>query len=70
VFFGCSNYAKSKCDFVSWDRPVPKPCPQCGAVFIVQKVLRSGTKLRCIAQGCGYTAEGEEGDAEASSQAS
>jgi DNA topoisomerase-1 len=69
VFFGCSNYAKSKCDFVSWDRPVPKPCPQCGAAFLVQKVLRSGTKLRCIAQGCGYTAEGDEADSEAKDQA-
>jgi DNA topoisomerase I len=70
VFFGCSNYAKAKCDFVSWDRPIPKPCPQCGAVFIVQKVLRSGTKLRCIAEGCGWGADGEEGDAEPSVQAS
>ncbi len=64
VFFGCSNYAKSKCDFVSWDRPLPKPCPQCGASFIVQKVLRSGTRLRCIAEGCGYAADPEDGEAE------
>ncbi len=63
VFFGCSNYAKSKCDFVSWDRPIPKPCPQCGAVFIVQKVSRSGTRLRCIATGCGWGADAEDGEA-------
>ncbi|HEX7500464.1 MAG TPA: type I DNA topoisomerase, partial [Polyangia bacterium] len=63
VFFGCSNYAKSKCDFVSWDRPIPKPCPQCGAVFIVQKVSRSGARLRCIAVGCGWGADAEEGEA-------
>jgi DNA topoisomerase-1 len=61
VFFGCSNYAKSKCDFVSWDRPIPKPCPQCGAVFIVQKVSRSGARLRCIAVGCGWGADADEG---------
>ena len=60
VFFGCSNYAKSKCDFVSWDRPIPKPCPQCGAVFVVQKVSRSGSRLRCIAVGCGWGADVEE----------
>jgi len=64
VFFGCSNYAKSKCDFVSWDRPIPKPCPSCGAVFIVQKVLRSGTRLRCIAEACGWATESESGDIE------
>jgi len=62
VFFGCSNYGKTKCDFVSWDRPVPKACPQCGAAFLVQKVSKSGTRLRCIAEGCGYAAEPEENE--------
>jgi DNA topoisomerase I len=70
VFFGCSNYAKSKCDFVSWDRPMAKPCPNCGAVFVVQKVLRSGARLRCIAVGCGWGADADEGDAEPEVRAS
>ena len=70
VFFGCSNYAKTKCDFVSWDRPMPKPCPSCGAVFVVQKVLRSGARLRCIAMGCGWGADADEGDAEPQVRAS
>jgi DNA topoisomerase I len=70
VFFGCSNYAKSKCDFMSWDRPLPKPCPQCGAAFIVQKVLRSGARLRCIANGCGWGAESDDSDGEPNVQAS
>jgi DNA topoisomerase-1 len=60
VFFGCSNYAKTKCDFVSWDRPIPRACPQCGATFLVQKVNKSGIRLRCIAEGCGYAAEPED----------
>ena len=64
VFFGCSNYSKSKCDFVSWDRPIPKPCPTCGAPFVVQKVLRSGTRVRCIAEGCGWGAESEDNEPE------
>ena len=42
VFFGCSNYSKTKCDFVSWDRPLPQPCPKCGAKFVVQKVSKAG----------------------------
>jgi DNA topoisomerase-1 len=67
VFYGCSNYAKSKCDFVSWDRPVPRPCPSCGAAFVVQKVLRSGTRLRCLAAGCGWGADGDDGDLEQAS---
>jgi DNA topoisomerase-1 len=60
VFFGCSNYAKTKCDFVSWDRPIPRACPQCSAPFLVQKVNKSGVRLRCIAEGCGYAAEPED----------
>ncbi|MBN2577047.1 MAG: type I DNA topoisomerase [Deltaproteobacteria bacterium] len=67
VFYGCSNYTKSKCDFVSWDRPVPKPCPKCGAPFVVQKVTRSGVRLRCIAEGCGWTAASEDSDLEQAS---
>jgi DNA topoisomerase-1 len=59
VFFGCSNYSKTQCDFVSWDRPIPKPCPTCGAPFIVQKVSKAGTRLRCIKPECDYTADAE-----------
>jgi len=59
VFFGCSNYSKTGCDFVSWDRPLPRPCPSCGAKFIVQKVSKAGTRLRCINQGCDWTADDE-----------
>jgi DNA topoisomerase-1 len=56
VFFGCSNYAKTQCDFVSWDRPVPQACPQCGAAFLVKREnRRGGGRVRCIADGCGYS---------------
>jgi DNA topoisomerase I len=65
VFFGCANYSKTKCDFVSWDRPVPRACPSCNAVFIVEKVSKAGVRLRCLAEGCGYTADKEDADAEA-----
>jgi DNA topoisomerase-1 len=61
VFFGCSNYSKTKCDFVSWDRPIPQPCPQCGAAFLVQKVSKAaGTRIRCIKEGCDYAADAAE----------
>ncbi|NOX87403.1 MAG: type I DNA topoisomerase [Calditrichaeota bacterium] len=46
VFYGCSNYPK--CDFVSWDKPVNKECPQCGNRYMVEKNLKSkGLILRC-----------------------
>jgi DNA topoisomerase-1 len=39
IFFGCANYPK--CDFVSWDRVVPDPCPVCGD-YVVAKNKRGG----------------------------
>ncbi|HET7814505.1 MAG TPA: type I DNA topoisomerase [Candidatus Baltobacteraceae bacterium] len=47
VFYGCANYPK--CDFVSWDRVVPQPCPVCGS-YVVAKTRRGGTTvLECSA---------------------
>jgi DNA topoisomerase-1 len=31
LFYGCANYPE--CDFASWERPVRKPCPQCGGLM-------------------------------------
>ena len=33
IFYGCSNYPK--CDFTSWNRPLPTPCPACGGLLVV-----------------------------------
>lgn len=47
IFYGCANYPK--CDFVSWDRVVPEPCPVCGS-YVVAKTKRGGvTVLECHA---------------------
>jgi DNA topoisomerase-1 len=54
VFYGCSNYSKTKCDFVTWDLPINETCPQCNAPFLVKKELRSGVSVRCVTPGCGY----------------
>ncbi len=60
VFYGCSNYTKTKCDFVTWDLPVNEVCPSCNAPFLVKRELKSGTVLKCVTEGCGYTRrEGE-----------
>jgi DNA topoisomerase-1 len=68
VFFGCSNYAKTGCDFVLWDRPIPETCPQCGAVFLVKREnRRGGGRIRCVADGCGYSRETGTPDAEGGS---
>ncbi|MBV8074628.1 MAG: type I DNA topoisomerase [Candidatus Eremiobacteraeota bacterium] len=45
IFYGCANYPA--CDFVSWDRVVPEPCPVCGA-YVVAKTRRGGAvHLEC-----------------------
>ena len=62
VFFGCSNYSKTQCDFVSWDRPMPQPCPKCAAPFVVQKISKAGTRLRCLdpnKTGCDWAVDAE-----------
>jgi DNA topoisomerase-1 len=59
-FYGCSNFQKSGCDFVLWDRPVPEPCPLCGAAFLVTASKRRGGGLRCATEGCEHTAKPEE----------
>ncbi|HEU5056250.1 MAG TPA: type I DNA topoisomerase [Kofleriaceae bacterium] len=58
-FYGCSNYSKTSCDFVAWDRPIPEPCPECGAKFLVKKETRAGTTVKCLS--CDYKkSEGEQ----------
>ncbi|QDH22843.1 type I DNA topoisomerase [Saccharibacillus brassicae] len=50
IFYGCDQYPE--CDFVSWDRPSPKPCPVCSSLM-VEKRSKQGTKLQCTS--CDHT---------------
>ena len=53
VFYGCSNYPK--CNFVSWDRPVNKECPECEAPFLVERTAKTKKPyLACNDKTCGY----------------
>ncbi len=53
VFYGCSKFPS--CNFASWDKPVAKPCPQCGAPFMVEKeTKKEGRIYKCINEICGY----------------
>lgn len=44
TFFGCSRYPE--CDFVSWDKPSPRPCPKCNKMMI-EKKGKKGTSIQC-----------------------
>jgi len=46
TFYGCANYPA--CDFVSWDRVVPEPCPICGA-YVTAKSRRGAVTFECSA---------------------
>ncbi|HVM96340.1 MAG TPA: type I DNA topoisomerase [Candidatus Acidoferrales bacterium] len=64
TFYSCGRYPQ--CKFATWDRPVPEPCPQCNAPFIVEKTTkRYGTVRRCLSEGCKYQETIAEPEAEA-----
>ena len=48
TFFGCERYPE--CDFVSWNKPVTVPCPQCNGVL--GEIGRGGARLKC--NSCGW----------------
>jgi DNA topoisomerase-1 len=53
VFYGCLKYPE--CDFVLWNKPVPEPCPQCGAPFLLEKATkREGLVHYCNEESCDY----------------
>lgn len=45
IFYGCSNYPK--CDFATWDEPIPEPCPKCHGILTIKK-----DKIKCT--NCDY----------------
>jgi DNA topoisomerase-1 len=46
IFFGCANYPK--CDFTSWSRPLPEPCPNCKGLLVAAGARRNGqSPARC-----------------------
>src|SRR5881296_3201196 len=56
-FFGCSAYPN--CRFVVWRRPVPEPCPKCGAAFVTERALKNRTVRSCAREGCDFEREVE-----------
>ncbi len=51
-FYGCSNYPD--CDFVSWDEPVGRECPECKAMLVRKKKRNQPDKIVCPTKGCSY----------------
>ena len=51
VFYGCDRYPD--CEFVSWDKPISRPCPKCSAL-LVEKKLKKGVQIQCTNSECDY----------------
>lgn len=52
LFYGCDQYPS--CDFISWDKPLPRSCPKCESI-LVEKKLKKGIQVQCMA--CDYKEE-------------
>ena len=52
TFYGCSGYPE--CDAVSWNRPVARACPECGAFLVEKTSKRQGLRQVCSRRECGY----------------
>ncbi|WP_440895296.1 type I DNA topoisomerase [Amphibacillus sp. Q70] len=52
TFYGCDQFPE--CDFLSWDKPIPRLCPKCNEQ-LVEKKVKKGVNVQCIA--CDYKEE-------------
>jgi DNA topoisomerase I len=53
IFYGCNRYPD--CQYTLWSKPVPMPCPECQAPFLVEQgSARKGKVLRCVREECSY----------------
>ncbi|MGP3777459.1 type I DNA topoisomerase [Halanaerobium saccharolyticum] len=53
TFYGCSNYPD--CNFMSWNKPVKKPCPKCGSLMVEKTTKAKGKHYKCTNKECGHT---------------
>jgi len=51
-FYGCSNYPD--CNFVTWDMPTNKRCPDCKSILLQKSAGSRGTMLKCSKSLCKY----------------
>jgi DNA topoisomerase-1 len=53
LFFGCNRFPE--CTFATWNKPIERECPNCGAKFVVEKTTKKeGTFITCLTEGCGF----------------
>ena len=52
IFYGCERYPE--CEFVSWDKPIPRNCPKCEH-YLVEKRAKKKVQIKC--SNCDYEEE-------------
>ncbi|MFD1018170.1 type I DNA topoisomerase [Thalassobacillus hwangdonensis] len=55
TFYGCERYPE--CDFISWDKPISRPCPKCSNL-LVEKKSKKGVQIQCTE--CDYKEEAQK----------
>lgn len=55
TFYGCDNYPE--CDFLSWDKPITRPCPKCNSL-LVEKKSKKSVQIECTS--CDYKEEPQQ----------
>jgi len=52
TFYGCDRFPD--CEFLSWDKPLPRNCPKCNGL-LVEKKIKQGLQVQCT--NCDYKEE-------------
>ena len=52
TFYGCTGYPD--CDFVSWNKPIEKKCPECEGILVEKRSRKKGLTHKCINKECGF----------------
>ncbi|PPA72067.1 type I DNA topoisomerase [Jeotgalibacillus proteolyticus] len=55
IFYGCDRFPE--CEFLSWDKPIDRPCPKCNEM-LVEKKLKKGNQIQCSS--CDYKEEHQQ----------
>lgn len=55
LFYGCTSYPD--CDFLVWNKPVEKKCPECGGLMVEKRNRRKVMVNRCINNKCNFEEE-------------
>ena len=59
-YFGCEH--QPECDFMSWNKPAEKKCPQCGSYM--EEKGKKNVKIVCSNMQCGYMEDKKEEETE------